>query len=263
MSTSVPPRDGSARAGSASSFTPFLSDEQTLRRVFDANFNAYIESARGTLGDAAGQAPRVVEAAFVNAWKQRESLANDEQVKAFLTEEVGHGATRALSRRAAAHRFGTRGRDSGATDMHARAPARLTRKPGGPDTHAIHDTAEEQSPMRRGGCFDTAAAHMKSGGRKTNVSAHRNRCPASLSAARSTWPTRRRRCGRRPQSVRSLSPSRPAGPDRHHDAGDGSKWHRPEREFLPDGLTKIARSALKGRRSRSCAGPGTSVPRGG
>ena len=172
MSTSVPPRDGSARAGSASSFTPFLSDEQTLRRVFDANFNAYIESARGTLGDAAGQAPRVVEAAFVNAWKQRASFANDEQVKAFLTEEVGHGATRALSRRAAAHRFGTHGgRDSGATDAHASSTGPADAEASWAKiTHAIHDTgggADSHAAAATAGRHE-AAAHMKVAARKTS-----------------------------------------------------------------------------------------------
>lgn len=170
MSTSVPPRDGSARAGSASSFTPFLSDEQALRRVFDANFNTYIESVRSTLGDAAGQAPRVVESAFCNAWKQRASLANADQTKSFLADEVQHGATRALSRRAAAHRFGTHGgRDTGAADAHtsstgpADAEASWTRI-----LQLIHETGVDSHAAAATAGRHEAAAHMKIAARKTS-----------------------------------------------------------------------------------------------
>jgi ferric-dicitrate binding protein FerR (iron transport regulator) len=172
MSTSVPPRDDSARTGAASSFTPFLSDEQVLRRVFDANFNSYVESARSTLGDAAGQAPRVVEAAFINAWKQRASLANADQTKSFLTEEIQHGSTRALSRRAAAHRFGTHGgRDSGAADAHASTTGPADAEASWAKiAQAIHDTnqgADSHAAAATAGRHE-AAAHMKVAARKTS-----------------------------------------------------------------------------------------------
>src|SRR6059058_2154930 len=106
MSTSVPPRDGGALSGSPSSLSSYLADESTLRRLFDAQYGTHIQRARTELGDAAPQAPRIVETAFINAWTKREELRDAAQFDAFITDEVHHGAARALSRRAAAHRFG-------------------------------------------------------------------------------------------------------------------------------------------------------------
>ena len=121
MSTSVPPRDGGALTGSpASSLTPYLADESALRRLFDAQYAPQITAARSKLGDASAQAPRVVETAFINAWARRDQLSDSAKVDTFLADEVQHGSARALSRRAAAHRFGTHGgRDDGTTGTHA------------------------------------------------------------------------------------------------------------------------------------------------
>ncbi|MEP6491193.1 MAG: FecR domain-containing protein [bacterium] len=172
MSTSVPPRDGSARPGSVTSFTPFLTDEQALKRVFDAEFNSYLDSARSKLGDAGGQAPRVVETAFVNAWKQRATLSNVEQLRSFLNDEVQHGASRAMSRRAAAHRFGTHGgRDTGATDSHASA-AGASDAAGSWDriVQAMSDTGqgvESHAAAATAGRHE-AAAHMRVAARKAS-----------------------------------------------------------------------------------------------
>jgi ferric-dicitrate binding protein FerR (iron transport regulator) len=84
--------------------------------VFDREFSSYLTSARAQLGDAESQAPRIVQTAFVNAWNQRATFSSDDQLKSFLTEQVSFGASRALSRRAAAHRFGTHG---GRDEIHA------------------------------------------------------------------------------------------------------------------------------------------------
>ena len=84
MSTSVPPRDGAGTAASPSSFSTVLSDETALRRVFDAEYNGLMTSARSQLGDAASHAPRIVECAFVDAWGQRASIKSMEELKAFL-----------------------------------------------------------------------------------------------------------------------------------------------------------------------------------
>jgi ferric-dicitrate binding protein FerR (iron transport regulator) len=123
MSTSVPPRDGGALTGSPSSLPPFLADESALRRIFDAEYSALVVTARSQLGDAASQASHVVESAFVDAWKNRADFNDATQVKAFLADDVHHGAARALSRRAAAHRFGTHGgRDDTSAVSHESAP---------------------------------------------------------------------------------------------------------------------------------------------
>src|ERR1044071_5922799 len=107
MSTSVPPRDGAGSAASPSSVSTstVLSDEAALRRAFDAEYSALMTNARAQLGEAASHAPRIVECAFVDAWGQRASIKNAQELKAFLDKEVQRGSARALSRRAAAHRF--------------------------------------------------------------------------------------------------------------------------------------------------------------
>jgi ferric-dicitrate binding protein FerR (iron transport regulator) len=170
MSTSVPPRDGGALSGTSNSPTSYLGDDSALRRVFDAEYDPLVTAARSQLGDAASQAPRIVETAFVSAWTQRASLQSGEQVKTFLTEEVQHGASRALSRRAAAQRFGSHGgRDGASAGAHAAdaGPANageswehITRAihqsdDHGPDAHAALANAGRHE----------AAAHMKKVGR--------------------------------------------------------------------------------------------------
>ena len=116
MSTSVPPRDGGAFSGSPAEGSTLLSDEQALKRAFDREYGDCLTNARAQLGEAESQAPRIVQTAFINAWNQRASFSTDEQLKAFLTEQISFGASRALSRRAAAHRFGTHG---GRDEIHA------------------------------------------------------------------------------------------------------------------------------------------------
>ena len=118
MSTSVPPRDGGAFSG-PSGPVPLLADELALKRVFDREFADCLSGARAQLGEAELQAPRIVQTAFVNAWNQRASFRTDDDLKSFLKEQISFGATRALSRKAAAHRFGTHG---------GRSPYRVARR---------------------------------------------------------------------------------------------------------------------------------------
>ena len=92
-----------------------LADEAALRRAFDAEYPTLMEAAKHHLGDAPQMAPRVVETAFAHAWLHRAALHSQEELHAYLTDEVQHGAMRALSRRAAAHRFG----DVAHHDKHA------------------------------------------------------------------------------------------------------------------------------------------------
>ena len=163
MSTSVPPRDGGALSGSPSSSTGFLADEGVLRRVFDAEYATRIASARTQLGDAASHAARVVETAFVAAWNQRAMLRSAEQLESFLDEQVHHGVARAISRRAAAHRFGTHGgRDEVQAVSHSSAEADAARS-WEQIEKAIHSTpatTDAHAAVASAGRHD-AAAHMK------------------------------------------------------------------------------------------------------
>ncbi|HEY4217195.1 MAG TPA: FecR domain-containing protein [Gemmatimonadaceae bacterium] len=167
MSTSVPPRDGGALSGTSNS-PSYLADEAALRRAFDAQYDTLLASARTQLADSASQAPRIVEAAFVAAWMQRASIHNADQLNAFLIDETKHGTARALSRRAAAARFGGKGgHESGNTGTHnyvesanateswAKVDRAIHQTAAGPEAHAAAATAGRHG----------AAAHMKTVGR--------------------------------------------------------------------------------------------------
>jgi transmembrane sensor len=172
MSTSVPPRDGGALNESQGTLTPFLADETALRRLFDAEYSAYLVSARSQLGDASAQAPRVVETAFVNAWTERSRLRDAGQVKAFLTNEVHHGAARALSRRAAAHRFGTHGgRDDVSSGSRTSGGAADAEQSWQQISAAIqsegHKTTDAHAAVADAGRHE-AAAHMKTVGKEAS-----------------------------------------------------------------------------------------------
>src|SRR4051794_4965863 len=166
MSTSVPPRDGAAISASPSSLSPILGDELALKRAFDLEYAGYVTSARSQLGDAESHAPRIVEAAFINAWRERAKIGTKEQLKTFLDEQVHHGASRALSRRAAAHRFGTHGgRDDVQIAAHTASTATAdAERSWGEITRAIHDTgptADAHAAVATAGRHE-AAEHMKS-----------------------------------------------------------------------------------------------------
>ena len=107
MSTSVPPHDDSASLPPSAVPSTALGDEDALKRAFLAEYAVLAEEARAGLGDAAvALAPKVVEGAFVRAWDARGKLQTPEALHQFLIDDVHHAAARALSRRAAAHRFG-------------------------------------------------------------------------------------------------------------------------------------------------------------
>jgi ferric-dicitrate binding protein FerR (iron transport regulator) len=173
MSTSVPPRDGAGSAASPSSLPTVLSDESALRRVFDAEYSGLMTAARNQLGDAASHAPRIVECAFVDAWGQRASINSPQDLKSFLDKEVQRASARALSRRAAAHRFGTHGgRDDVKVTEHASAGAAADAERSWAEvTKAINSTAssakEAHAAAATAGRHE-AAAHMKSVAKRTN-----------------------------------------------------------------------------------------------
>ncbi len=118
MSTSVPHGDGDALIPLPTR-TP-LADEHALHEAFLAEYPTLAAEARAELGsDAAALSPKVVEGAFVRAWDAREKFQTPAQLRAFLIEDVHHASARALSRRAAAHRFA--GHEGGAK-KHAPHP---------------------------------------------------------------------------------------------------------------------------------------------
>jgi ferric-dicitrate binding protein FerR (iron transport regulator) len=164
MSTSVPPRDSAKLAGSTGKSAPsYFPDEQALKRAFDANYDAALESARGQLGEATSMAPRVVEVAFLNTWNQRETLATEEQFKALLADEIRHGSARALSRRASGHRFGSVGGGT-QTGPHAVVPQADAQHVWSQIQRTIH--GEGQSAAAHAAVATAsrheAATHMKS-----------------------------------------------------------------------------------------------------
>lgn len=102
MSTSVPPRDDNTSSGPSA-----LGDEDALKQAFLTHYPALSKEAKLGLGDdAIALVPKVVEGAFVRAWDARGKLKSPADLDAFLIDDVHHAAARALSRRAAAHRFG-------------------------------------------------------------------------------------------------------------------------------------------------------------
>ena len=164
MSTSVPPRDGSTITGSAASgaASSVLADEQALKRVFDANYDACLASAKSQLADAPTLAPRVVEVAFLNAWNQRAAFATQEQLDTFLADEIRHGSARALSRRFSGHRMGAMG-GGAQSEAHAATQADPA-KAWSQIERSIHGeghSAEAHAAAATAGRHD-AASHMKS-----------------------------------------------------------------------------------------------------
>lgn len=107
MSTSVPPRDDNASPSLSALPVTALGDENALKEAFLTHYPALSKEAQLGLGDdALALVPKVVEGAFVRAWDARDKIKTVDDLNAFLIDDVHHAAARALSRRAAAHRFG-------------------------------------------------------------------------------------------------------------------------------------------------------------
>ena len=104
MTTQVSHGEGDAPTPLPAGFA--LDDERALHDAFVAEYPTLSAEARAELGpDAAALSPKVVEGAFVRAWDARTRFKTPAQLHQFLVEDVHHAAARALSRRAAAHRF--------------------------------------------------------------------------------------------------------------------------------------------------------------
>jgi len=83
-----------------------ITDEQTLERLFRANYTKWVADAKRRLGtDAAAAAPRVVSKAFHLAWQDRKRFHSQDELDAFLGANIQHGAARELSRRAGLQRM--------------------------------------------------------------------------------------------------------------------------------------------------------------
>ena len=62
-----------------------IKDEQTLERLFRANYAKFIADAKNRLGaDASSSAPRVVSKAFHLAWQDRKRFHSQEELLAFM-----------------------------------------------------------------------------------------------------------------------------------------------------------------------------------
>jgi ferric-dicitrate binding protein FerR (iron transport regulator) len=149
-----------SRTSSSTPLTPaiVLADEAALKRAFDAEFESTLAAAKSQLGDAPNLAPRVVETAFLNLWNQRGTIANQQQLKAVLADEIRHGSARALSRRHSAGRFaGGKQTQTGQHATTSAAPAdvwsRIEKGLRGP-SDAVHAGAADASRHE-------AASHMK------------------------------------------------------------------------------------------------------
>jgi ferric-dicitrate binding protein FerR (iron transport regulator) len=155
-----------ARTASPSSLTPhsIIPDEAALKREFDAQFASSLDSARAQLGDATALAPRVVEAAFVSAWNQRGMIPSADRLKAVLTDEIRHGAARALSRRHSAGRFagGKQSQTShaAASDAPADVWASIDKA-----IHASSSSSAAHEAHATTGRHE-AASHMKAAGKR-------------------------------------------------------------------------------------------------
>ena len=113
---------GSSLSNAPETISGPLRDEATLERLFRSHFSALCEEARGHLGEgAAGAAPKVVEAAFRQAYDDRAHIASEADLTAFLHEAVRHAAARELSRRAGARHLSAGA--TGAAHQHSTAVA--------------------------------------------------------------------------------------------------------------------------------------------
>ena len=138
-----------------------LPDEAALRSIFDAEYPALLARARAELGEAHALAPRVVESAFAHAWLERAFVTSRDQLLATLGDDVQHGVARALSRRAAAHRFGEMRHSASHATSHATQAA-----PDDPEASwtrvlgAIHGHGADAHAAAARAAKHDAAAHV-------------------------------------------------------------------------------------------------------
>jgi ferric-dicitrate binding protein FerR (iron transport regulator) len=106
---------GSSVSSGSDTIVGPLRDEAALERLFRAHFSALCAEAKGHLGEeAASAAPKVVEAAFRQAWDDREHIASEADLTAYLHEAVRRTSARELSRRAGARHLAAGAHATGA-----------------------------------------------------------------------------------------------------------------------------------------------------
>lgn len=141
-----------------------ITDEQTLERLFRANYERWIADAQRRLGpEAAGAAPRVVSKAFHLAWQDRKRFHSQEELDAFLGANIQHGSARELSRRAGLQRM-EHGAGAAHKDTHDHAKMTVdeawdrlqhTLKGGAPEAYrarastARHEAAEHVAMLAK------------------------------------------------------------------------------------------------------------------
>src|SRR4051812_33294151 len=159
MSTPVSERDGDAPI-SLPIRTPLV-DENALHDVFLAEYPALAAEARAELGaEASALSPKVVEGAFVRAWDARARFRTPADLHQFLVDDVHHAAARALSRRAAAHRFA--GHDAPTKQAaHATAEVDITQS-WAHVVHALHGEAHSAQALAEAAALSRheAAEHI-------------------------------------------------------------------------------------------------------
>ena len=148
--------------------TGLLTDEAALKRAFDDEFAQCLASAKAQLGEATSLAPRVVENAFLGAWMQRTNIASREQLHALLTDEIRHGAARALSKRHSGARFGA---------------------VGGAQAKSHGSTAEAESPQHVWSQIQKALQAPVAGARAATAAAGRHEAASHLKdmSKRPSW----------------------------------------------------------------------------
>ncbi|MHB1073791.1 MAG: FecR domain-containing protein [Gemmatimonadaceae bacterium] len=162
--TTYPTADGNVATA------PFSLDEGALHALFTAQFDILRRRAVAQLGEFGELAPKVVENAFVGAWRHRTQFGSADDLLAYLQEEVDHGSLRTLSRRTAAHRLATQGRDLTVEARHANGVV-----PNEPEVVWSHVTSAIQNLEHGHGREEFAAkahhdavAHIASAAKTTN-----------------------------------------------------------------------------------------------
>lgn len=158
---STPVLHGEGDAPTPLPHRPLLADEHALHDVFVAEYPTLAAEARAELGaDAAALSPKVVEGAFVRAWDARARFQTPAQLHQFLIEDVHHAAARALSRRAAAHRFA--GHDAPQTRHAAPASEVNLEQSWAHVQHALHGEAHSPQALAEAAALSRheAAGHI-------------------------------------------------------------------------------------------------------
>ena len=140
-------------------------DERALERLFRDRFAELSAEARAELDVDGTQAPRVVEDAFLSAWKARSRFETPESLEAFLHERVHMNAVRERSRRAALHRFEAHGHHTHATH-HATPTASVDEAWRHVSTILHAPKPDADSHVRVDVSRHEAAEHVKAIGRR-------------------------------------------------------------------------------------------------